>query len=311
MFPALLATLLWSTCVITARRSVEQLGENQANIARLLVAVVAMGFIAHAFGTGIGGGALWLFFLSGVIGFGIGDIGIFYALPRIGSRLTLLLAQCLAVPIAGFTEWLWLGTVLTPSQLGAVVVIVVGISMALIPKHMPAESWPMFWVGIAFGVLAALGQAFGAVLSRKAFITMDTLGSGAQLDHSVWQSILLGATSGYQRLLGGILALLAFYVVTLVYRKWYTLPREARKGDSASSKTLYVVLTAASGPILGIICYQWALATTPSAIVQPIVAMTPLVVMPLAYLIEGDRPRKRALVGTFISVLGVLWLAMA
>jgi drug/metabolite transporter (DMT)-like permease len=128
---------------------------------------------------------------------------------------------------------------------------------------------------------------------------------------SIWEQIVLGATSGYQRLIGGALTLVAFFLLTLVYRRWYTRPRANRVGDAIGSKLAYVGLTAAAGPIFGIICYQWALATTPSAIVQPIVAMTPLVVMPLAYFIEGDRPRRRAIVGTLISVAGVLLLAFA
>jgi hypothetical protein len=32
-----------------------------------------------------------------------------------------------------------------------------------------------------------------------------------------------------------------------------------------------------TGPTLGVTCFQWALATTPSGIVLPIVALTPLV----------------------------------
>jgi drug/metabolite transporter (DMT)-like permease len=231
-------------------------------------------------------------------------------LPRIGSRLTLLLAQCLAVPMAGVLEWWWLGTVLTSLQLVAVCTIVGGIAMALMPKHMPADNWPVFWAGVGFGVLAAVGQAVGAVLSRKAFLQMQAIDE-LPVAASIWEQIVLGATSGYQRLIGGALTLVAFFLLTLVYRRWYTRPRANRVGDAIGSKLAYVGLTAAAGPIFGIICYQWALATTPSAIVQPIVAMTPLVVMPLAYFIEGDRPRRRAIVGTLISVAGVLLLAFA
>ena len=52
-----------------------------------------------------------------VVGFGLGDWALFEALPRIGSGLTVLLAQCLAAPIAAITEWLWLGTEMTGVQI--------------------------------------------------------------------------------------------------------------------------------------------------------------------------------------------------
>jgi hypothetical protein len=50
MVPAFITTILWSYCVIAARRSVEQLGENLANLARILVALAALGLMAHWFG---------------------------------------------------------------------------------------------------------------------------------------------------------------------------------------------------------------------------------------------------------------------
>ncbi len=108
MLPALLTTLLWSYCLIPARQSVAQIGENAANTWRLLVAVLVMGVIASWGGLRLGQECFAWFLLSGVIGFGLGDLGVFFALPRIGSRLTLLMAQCLyygAVPLASAYSW--------------------------------------------------------------------------------------------------------------------------------------------------------------------------------------------------------------
>lgn len=310
MGPAFLTVLLWSYCVIAAKRSVDQLGENLANLVRLMVAVVALGSLAHLLGPGLGGGGLFFFFLSGAIGFGFGDIGVFYALPRLGSRLTLLMAQCLAAPVAGVAEWWWLGTALSGMQIAAVTIILVGIIIALAPKSIPAGTMKAFLAGIAFGVVAALGQGMGAVLSRKAYAEAALAGNWAG-DQGVGESILMGATTGYQRLLGGLVIVAVFYLFSITYRPWKTYPRDPYKEDRLPAKAKYVLLNAASGPILGIICFQWALATTPSAIVQPIVAMTPLAVMPMSYFLEGDRPSARGILGALVSVLGVILLAMA
>jgi drug/metabolite transporter (DMT)-like permease len=46
---------------------------------------------------------------------------------------------------------------------------------------------------------------------------------------------------------------------------------------------------ALAGPFVGVSCFQWALATTPTAIVLPVVATTPLVVIPFARFAEGDQ----------------------
>jgi drug/metabolite transporter (DMT)-like permease len=310
MVPAFITTILWSYCVIAARRSVEQLGENLANLARILVALAALGLMAHWFGKGLGGGGLHYFFLSGVVGFGLGDIGVFYALPRLGSRLTLLMAQCVAAPIAGIAEWLWLGTTVNLLQIVGIAVVLAGIVLAIAPKNLPAASLPGFLAGIAFGLLAAFGQGMGAVLSRKAYAAANLAGSWTG-EMSILGRIWMGATTGYQRLLGGAMVIVAFYLLSILIRAWRTHPRAPHGDDPTGSKVRFVLLNAAAGPVFGIICFQWALATTPSAIVQPIVAMTPLVVMPMAWFLEGDRPSGRAILGAVISVVGVIVLATA
>jgi len=310
MVPAFITTLLWSYCVIAARRSVDQLGENLANLARISVALLALAVLAHAFGQGLGGGALLFFFLSGVIGFGFGDIGVFYALPRLGSRLTILMAQCGAAPIAGLCEWAWLGTTLSWLQLAAVCLILVGIVIALAPRKVKGVPLPGFVAGIAFGILAAAGQGLGAVLSRKGY--MEAAGEGFwQGNLPVMESLFMGATTGYQRLIGGFIVILAFFLLGFLIRSWRTYPRPEASGDPLPAKIKFVLLNAAAGPVFGIICFQWALATTPSAIVQPIIAMTPLVVMPMAWILEGDRPDRRAILGAVVSVAGVSLLAIS
>jgi drug/metabolite transporter (DMT)-like permease len=45
--------------------------------------------------------------------------------------------------------------------------------------------------------------------------------------------------------------------------------------------------------------------------VLPIVATTPLVIIPLSYLLEGERPSRRSLAGGAIAVAGAVALALA
>ena len=57
-------------------------------------------------------------------------------------------------------------------------------------------------------------------------------------------------------------------------------------------------------------CYQWALSAAPTGIVLPIVATTPLVVMPLAHFLEGDKITLRTLLGGALAVGGVVGLTL-
>ena len=107
MFASFLTTILFSLSVIFAARSARMIGGARANLARISIATCLLGIYALTFGQGLRGASLPWFFLSGVIGFGLGDLALFGALLRIGPRLSILLTQCLAAPIAALAEWAW------------------------------------------------------------------------------------------------------------------------------------------------------------------------------------------------------------
>ncbi len=116
MLPAFLAALFFALNATCASRSVRASGPVVANLGRLVVATCVLAVIGHGFGHGFTSASTPWFLLSGVIGMGLGDLGVFAALPLLGSRLTVLLTQCLAAPLAALGEWLWLGTRLSGAQ---------------------------------------------------------------------------------------------------------------------------------------------------------------------------------------------------
>jgi len=307
MLAAILATLLFSVSVICANRTTRALGGTIANLSRLCLAAILLAIWAHSYGQGLGGGGLYWFFLSGVIGFGMGDLALYHALPRIGPRLTALLMQCLAAPFGALAEWLWLGTTLTLAQIGLGVVILLGVAVAIAPKEHLHLKRSVLVLGIVFGVIAALGQGLGAVLSRKAYFVVE--GLGGEVD---------GLTATYQRIWGGLLfAIIPFcWVLRMNGTAWWTRWRSRPVGGGrlfspAARKTgALVVLNALSGPRLGVACYQWALATTQRGEELPIVDTMPIVVMPFTYWIEGDVPTLRSVIGGLIAVGGVVGLTV-
>ena len=85
---------------VAGTRFTRLVGGLEANFFRILGATILLAFYAHSLGTGFSGKALPYFLLSGLIGFGIGDLALYQAFPRIGSRLAMILIHCLAAPIA-------------------------------------------------------------------------------------------------------------------------------------------------------------------------------------------------------------------
>ena len=76
-------------------------------------------------------------------------------------------------------------------------------------------------------------------------------------------------------------------------------PEASRVATQASAGArapwLWTLANGLAGPVAGVGCYQWALATTPSGVVLPIVATAPLLSIPIAFWLEGDRPSRRSL----------------
>src|SRR6185503_15975665 len=79
----------------------------------------------------------------------------------------------------------------------------------------------------------------------------------------------------------------------------------------ASRAWPWVLLNGLTGPALGVSCYQWALKTTSSGVVLPIVAITPIVIIPFSYRMEGERPSLRSIMGGALAVAGAAALAWA
>jgi drug/metabolite transporter (DMT)-like permease len=306
MLGALLATILFSFSAVFATRTARLMGGTEANFWRLSLASLGLGLYTLTLHSDFGGPAFPLFFISGVIGFGVGDVALFQALPRLGSRLTVLVVHCLAAPLGAALEWLWLGTTLTWAELGYGALILMGVVMAIAPDKRVVLPRRTLWIGASFGALAALGQGGGAVLSRKAF-EVGRLANDCPD----------GLAAASQRSVGGLIV--AGICLLVVKRAWLPGVRQIRSAaepDLVASVRVkwrgawaWVLLNALTGPALGVGCFQWALKTTPTGVVLPIVALTPLMIVPLAFWLEGEKPSRRSLLGGALAVAGAVGLA--
>ena len=60
-----------------------------------------------------------------------------------------------------------------------------------------------------------------------------------------------------------------------------------------------------SGPSTGVACFQWDVATMKPGILMPIVATVPVVTQFIAWVVDGQRPTARTIIGGIIAVAGV------
>ncbi|HSM83006.1 MAG TPA: DMT family transporter [Nodosilinea sp.] len=281
---ALMAAFLWAVATVIFGRLGKSLTPLALNLAKGAIALVLLAATLAVLGqsrVGLDPQAVGILALSGVIGIGLGDTAYFAAVNRLGPRQALLL-ETLAPPLAALmalvflqealTPWAWLGMALTLAGVGWVIA-------EGGPGATSAD--PIDYRGIAFGVLAALGQATGAVLARA--VLADTAVA------PLWSAVL--------RLAGGfvvILGLLRFQGPVVAQLRPLKSPR----------LLVGVALAAVLGTYLAIYLQQTALKYAATGVAQALTSTSPLFVLPLA-LALGERVSPRAVMGAVVALVGV------
>ena len=244
MLPAFLAAFFFAFNATCATRSLRAFGPVRANLGRLIIATLVLGAFAHTIGSGFSSASLPWFLLSGIIGMGLGDLAVFAALPHLGSRLTILLTQCLAAPLAALGEWVWLGTRLTFSQIAWGSVILGGVALAITPSRAHPPRVRVRPIGFLFGFFAACGQGFGALVSRKAVDVADAAGEAAH-------NATFGLTAAYQRILAGLVFVLLWFAVLRLFKRLPT-PDPTTTPSSRTHARAWMLANGFAGPVLGV-----------------------------------------------------------
>lgn len=310
MIPALLATFCFACSAVCGQRLSRLMGSLRGNFWRLVLATGILWLITLVLFSGsVHRETAGWYVLSGVIGFGLGDVALFLAYPHLGSRLTVLVLMSFGVFFGALGDWWLLHTPLRWELAGSIAVILTGLVLAL---HRPGE--PLRWGrGLVFAIIAGWGQGFGAVLSRIAQTTAA---------HEGFAVPAISQTA--QRATGGLAIAAIAYGVTrwLASRKasadrTATAMPGARAADPSTVPAKYrknlpvwLLGSALFGPVIGVSAMQWALQLLQSsALVVAITATAPLMIVPLAHWIEREKTSPRALLGTAIAVGGVVMAA--
>lgn len=326
---AALAAVLYGITPVCARRAIHLLGFVRANLARLLVASALMGVLVLALGRPTKGWYLD-FALAGAIGFGVGGIALFRALPRLGAPLASLLVEAGAAVTAGPLAWAWFGDALTGRQAALSLVILGGVVLGLLPYVRTTVTGHSIGGGVALALLAAGAQAVSGVLSRKALIgiqqsevTAATIAGRPPTPANGRLDVV--AAAALDRLTGGVAVALAVFVLlhraaahSATARAALAPPRVLRGTDQGwlggrlpDRPWFWVGANAIFGPVLGVTAMVWALQSLQPGVAQSVAAMAPLIAIPFARWLEGYRPPRRYWVGVLLAVAGLAGLALA
>lgn len=312
MIGALFTALFFGITPVCANQAIRLLGFARANFWRLLIAVLVLGLWTISFGRPLQE-YFWWFFGAGAVGFGLGGMCMFLALPRLGAPLASLMVESLAAVCATALAWAWYGDTVPLPRLLWAALIILGVAVGLAPYIMGRKRLATAPIGVFWVVLAGLGQAVSITVSRKALLAMKL----AHLPVSL-------PTAAFHRLLGGVCVAL---VLGLLLRR-FSLPRnknhEPSPGLSATASSsrpspssspvsgrargpawLWVGLNALFGPILGVTCLIWALKTMQPGLAQTIAATAPLVSVPFARWLDGHTPPPLYYLGCVMALAGL------
>lgn len=282
---ALGAAFLWAIASVAYRRVGESIPPRELNLVKGILAAAMLVLTLWASGATLAGvepRGLGLLLISGALGIGLGDTAFFEALQELGPRRTLLLGT-LAPPLAALLALVALDETLTPGGWAGIGVTVAGVAWVVterLPEATGRRGRTMR--GLGFGVLAALVQASGGVLSHAA-LTQTSI------------SPLWGA---FLRLSAGVAVLVVW--MALARRPVGRWLRPAEPGP-LWRRLLFAVF---AGTYLGVWLQQVALKLTAAGIAQTLLATSPLFVLPLVAW-TGERVSARAVAGALVALVGI------
>ena len=284
----------WTATALLSEFGSKRLGNLTLNVLRMALALV---FSLVLFGvvtgeplpTGVSSEAISWMLLSGLVGYVIGDFCLFQCYIIIGSRYGQLF-MTLAPLSAALMAWVTLGQQMTAMSIVAMLVTLVGIGISVLGRgehHKVSLRLPLS--GVLFAIGAAVCQGVGLVLSK---IGMDHYNTP---DMPEW---LIPFSANFYRCVAGIIG----FTLLLYFRDGVAPLREAmhdRKGLTVATATTIF------GPFVGVGFSLMAVQYTAAGIASTLMAMTPIIILLPSYWLFHERITWRAVVGAFISVIGV------
>ena len=291
---ALGAALSWTLAGVFGHKPAVALGSIQFNRIRMLVSMMMLAAWCGVTGTsfGINQGDAILILLSGLIGAAAGDYFLFQTMRRMGPRRTGVLFAMNA-PIAALLGWLVLGEVVSLKTLLAIILGFIGIVLAIVygKRRDLAHVWehitPPLWIGIVFGLLTALGQAFGVMIMRP-----------------VMEGDLDPAVAGFYRT---AVAVVVFHAVYPIERLRGTAPKRYLPDPSLIK---HIIGNSFFGMAFGMALLMKALETGSVATVSILSSTSPLMMLPIVWFQTKLIPPAGAWIGALCVVLCSMLLVL-
>lgn len=289
---ALGAALCWALGSLFAAGAARELGGIAFTRIRMaMVFVMMLAFLAVS-GTGVPILASdWpLLIISGAIGIFVGDTALFVAMSRLGPRRAGILFASNA-PFTVILTWLILEETLNLPAIIGCILVAAGVVIAIVygkrrdQLHVWESIQGKLWVGVLIGLTAAVGQTIGSLMVAPAFK------NGA--DPITVATIRIGAA---------VVALYAF--------RWI-VPGMARSQTAMTAKLFArTLISGVLGMAIGMSLLLYAFANGAMGMSAALSSTTPVMLIPIIWLLSRERPAAGAWIGAILAVSGTVMIVL-
>lgn len=282
---ALGTAVCWSFGSIFFTISSRRVGHHIVNRSRLAVGLILLSITHYAITgqlvpQGVTGYHWFWFGLSGIVGFAIGDTMLFKSFVLVGPRLSMLMMSL--VPVFGtLIAWLFLHEVLEITDILAIIVTLIGISWVILSRSQNSRKKRHHAIGLLCGVGGAFGQALGLILSKQ------------------------GLANNFPAIDGNIIRIFTAMIALWMFSLFCgTIPPTFRAlKDQKAALTMSA--GAFLGPFLGVWLSLVAVQYIFVGIASTLMALPPIILIPLSHWIFKEKITIGAILGTIIAVFGV------
>jgi drug/metabolite transporter (DMT)-like permease len=287
---ALLTALCWTVTAMAFESAGKRVGALSLNLIRLMIGLIFLAIYNALFNDGFlpsATGYQWFWLaLSGVVGFVLGDLFLFRAFILIGARISMLI-MALVPPITALIGWITLGERLSNMEFLGMGITLLGIVLVMANKldlknaslGKKLKAGPLV-LGSLLALGGAIGQAAGLVLSKKGMQDMNAF-EATQI-----------------RIMAGVIG---FTLVITLFKRWKHLLGALK--DLKAMK--FMTLGSFTGPFLGVSFSLLAVQHTDTGVAATLMALTPVMIIPPAILLNKERIKIIEIIGALISIGGV------
>ncbi|MES2763125.1 MAG: DMT family transporter [Bacteroidota bacterium] len=297
---ALLTTLCWSLGIFPFTEAAKRIGSAPLNQYRLLLAWFIISLILY-FWNDLNLIELFtepqpchfLFLgLSGIIGFSIGDYCSFTSFKLLGPKLGSLYTT-FAPGAALLIGYIALNESINLVGIFGILLTISGVIWLTLSKKDSQEATKVGYTrdkkGIAYGIIGALCQGTGLVLSKYG---MDYYAEKLPTMHAVWIRLLF--------------AFSAAFIVSLIAGKLRANSKPVFTNEK--NNLPFMFLGTILGPVMGVTLSLFAIQKLEVAVAQTIFALLPLFVLPISLIVYKEKITIQSVFACIIALGGVLLL---